>query len=78
MFEVLISIFILCRHVDKNAILGIIFGVIGTIVTSYGSIAKLDLAWIEIASIIIILVANFLTLLLRFIPAQNAKIWNHW
>ncbi len=59
MFEVLISIFILRRHVDKNAILGIIFGVIGTIVTSYGSIAKLDLAWIEIASIMIILVATF-------------------
>ena len=58
MFEVLISIFILRRHVDKNAILGIIFGVIGTIITSYGSIANLDLAWIEIASIIIILIAT--------------------
>ncbi len=58
MFEVLISIFILRRHVDKNAIFGIIFGVIGTIVTSYGSVANIDLAWIEIASIIAILIAT--------------------
>jgi drug/metabolite transporter (DMT)-like permease len=36
MFEVLISVFILGRAVDKNAIWGVIFGIIGVIVTSFG------------------------------------------
>jgi len=58
MFEVLISIFILRRHVDKNAIWGVIFGIIGIVITSYGNITSLDLALVQIISIIAILVAT--------------------
>ena len=58
MFEVLISIFILRRQVDKSAILGIFFGLIGVIITSCGNITNIDLAWVEIASIIAILFAT--------------------
>ncbi len=59
MFEVLISIFILRRHVDKNAIWGVIFGIIGIIITSCGNVTSVDLAGIQITSIIAILIATF-------------------
>ncbi len=58
MFEVLISIFFLKRHVDKNAIWGVILGIIGIIVTSYSGSAKLDITWAYAASVIAILVAT--------------------
>jgi drug/metabolite transporter (DMT)-like permease len=58
MFEVLISIFILRRHVDKNAIWGVIFGIVGIVITSCGNITSIDLAGIQIVSIIAILVAT--------------------
>lgn len=58
MFEVLISIFILRRHVDRSAILGIIFGILGVVVTSYGSITNFDLGFAGIASVVGILIAT--------------------
>lgn len=58
MFEVIISIFILRRHVDKNAIWGVVFGIVGIVITSYGNITSLDLAGIQIVSIVAILVAT--------------------
>lgn len=58
MFEVLISIFILGRFVDKNAIWGVIFGVIGVIITSFGDGFELEMAWTHIGSVISILIAT--------------------
>ena len=58
MFEVLICIYFLKRNVDKNSITGVIFGVIGIITTSYGSSAKMDIGWIQVACIIAILIAT--------------------
>jgi drug/metabolite transporter (DMT)-like permease len=58
MFEVLISIFILGRHVDKNSILGVIFGVVGVVITSFGDGVKLEITWIYILSILAILLAT--------------------
>ncbi len=59
MFEVLIAAFILQQTVSRNAVIGIVFGVIGIIVTSCGNISSFDLAPVQIASIIAILVATF-------------------
>lgn len=58
MFEVLISIFILRRLVDRSAILGVIFGIIGVVATSYDGIQSVDLSTNAILSIIGILVAT--------------------
>jgi drug/metabolite transporter (DMT)-like permease len=57
MFEVLISIFILHRHIDKNAIIGVIFGIVGVVITSLGSGAQLALNGSQILSVIAIMVA---------------------
>jgi len=58
MFEVLISIFILGRLVDKNAVLGVIFGVIGIVITSWGNVANAAMGMKEILSVIAILSAT--------------------
>jgi drug/metabolite transporter (DMT)-like permease len=58
MFEVLISIFFLKRHVDKNSIWGIVLGIIGVVVTSMGSGTKLDITWSQAIAIIAILAAT--------------------
>lgn len=58
MFEVLISIFILGRHVDKNSILGVIFGIIGVIITSFGDGVKVDITLPHIISVVLILIAT--------------------
>lgn len=57
MFEVLISMFVLRRHVDKSAIIGVAFGMVGVVVTSYGSSVNFDLSVAKIASILAILCA---------------------
>lgn len=58
MFEVLIAALILRHHVDKSSLLGVLFGVVGIVVTSYGNIYNLDLALVQIVAIIAILVAT--------------------
>lgn len=58
MFEVLIAIFIFGQHVSKNSILGVMFGVIGIIITSYGNISGFDLALNQIIAIGAILLAT--------------------
>ncbi|MES2961768.1 MAG: DMT family transporter [Pseudomonadota bacterium] len=58
MFEVLISIFILGRLVDKNAVLGVFFGVIGIVITSWGSVTNASMGMKEILSVIAILGAT--------------------
>ncbi len=58
MFEVLISIFILGRLVDKNAVLGVIFGLVGIVITSWGSVVNAAMGMKEILSVIAILGAT--------------------
>lgn len=58
MFEVLISLFILHRAVDKNSVLGVIFGVIGIVVTSFGDGLDLGRAAEHIGSVVAILAAT--------------------
>jgi drug/metabolite transporter (DMT)-like permease len=58
MFEVLISLLILRRHVDKNAIIGVFFGIVGTVFTSLGSGAKLDISTNQLVFIAAILTAT--------------------
>lgn len=58
MFEVLISLLILRRHVDKNAIIGVFFGIVGTIFTSLGNDAKLAVSTDQLVLIIAILTAT--------------------
>lgn len=57
MFEVLISIFVLGRHVDKNAIIGVTFGIIGIIATSWGAV-NFEMSLVNILSVIAILTAT--------------------
>jgi len=57
MFEVLISIFFLKRFVDKNAIWGVFFGIVGIIVTSYGA-SEVDVTLSQIFSAFLILTAT--------------------
>lgn len=57
MFEVLISVFILHKAVDRSAIFGVILGVIGVIVTSYGDGVKLEISWLRSISVIAIMIA---------------------
>jgi len=57
MFEVLISILILRRHVDKNAIIGVILGVVGTVITSSSSGVNIELTVAHIFSVIAIMIA---------------------
>jgi len=58
MFEVLISVFFLKHHVDKNSKWGVIFGVIGVVITSLGSGVGLYISSSQLVSIIMILVAT--------------------
>ncbi len=58
MFEVLIAGLVLRHHVDKNSMIGVLCGVVGIIVTSYGNISNLDLALVQVAAIIAILAAT--------------------
>jgi drug/metabolite transporter (DMT)-like permease len=58
MFEVLISIFILGKSVDKNSILGVFFGIFGIIITSCGNGFDLNFSWLHTMSIIAILIAT--------------------
>ncbi len=57
MFEVLISMFVLRRHVDKSAIIGVAFGMVGVVVTSYGSSASFDLSLVKFVAVLAILCA---------------------
>ena len=57
MFEVLISMFVLRRHVDKSAIIGVIFGIVGVIITSFGNVGNVDFSLIRIVAAIAILCA---------------------
>jgi drug/metabolite transporter (DMT)-like permease len=57
MFEVLLSIFILRNHVDKNAIIGVIFGIVGVTITSMGNGLDFANLWKNIFFIIAILIA---------------------
>lgn len=59
MFEVLISIFFLKRFVDKNSIMGVFFGVIGIVVTSFDASTAVDITWSHSVAVILILVATF-------------------
>lgn len=52
MFEVLISMFVLRRHVDKSAMIGVTFGMIGVIVTSCGNSNGVALSPLQIIAII--------------------------
>ncbi len=58
MFEVLISIFFLKRFVDKNSIWGVVFGIIGVIITSFGDGVRADITLAHVAAVIAILVAT--------------------
>lgn len=58
MFEVIISIFFLRRHVDKNAIIGIAFGMLGIVATSIGDIENTAMNTATIASVFAILAAT--------------------
>ncbi len=58
MFEVLIAALVLRHHVDINSMIGVLCGALGIIATSYGNISNLDLALVQIASIIAILIAT--------------------
>ncbi|MBM3579759.1 MAG: DMT family transporter [Alphaproteobacteria bacterium] len=57
MFEVLISILILRRHVDRNAIIGVVFGMVGVVITSTGSGVNFELTPLHIISVLAILCA---------------------
>jgi drug/metabolite transporter (DMT)-like permease len=57
MFEVLISILILRRHVDKSAIIGVILGVVGTVITSSSGGVNIDLTAAHIFSVMAIMTA---------------------
>lgn len=59
MFEVLISIFFLKKFVDKNSIIGVIFGIVGVIITSFGGGENVDITWSHVASVVAILIATF-------------------
>jgi len=58
MFEVLISIFILNRVVDRGAILGVIFGVVGVVITSFADGISLENLRENILFVIAILCAT--------------------
>lgn len=57
MFEVLLSIFILRNHVDKNAMIGVVFGIVGVVITSFGDGINFANLWQNILFIIAILIA---------------------
>ncbi len=57
MFEVLICVLILHRKADLNAVIGVILGMIGVIVTSYGNGSSLGFSPIHIISVLAILCA---------------------
>ncbi len=57
MFEVMISVFILGHKADRNAVIGVICGMIGVVVTSYGSGLSFDMDSSRILSVIAILCA---------------------
>lgn len=57
MFEVLLSIFILRQHVDRNAIIGVIFGIVGVAITSMGDGINFNYLWDNIFYLIAILIA---------------------
>jgi len=57
MFEVMISIFILRHKADRNAIIGVICGMIGVLAISYQGGMNLEMAPVRIFSIIGILIA---------------------
>ncbi len=61
MFEVLISIFVLQRFVDKSAIIGVIFGVIGIIITYFdvGFIGKITFSYTLAVVAILIATASY-------------------
>lgn len=58
MFEVLISMFVLKRFVDRQAILGVIFGVTGIVITYSENIFSAQFTWFYNLSIIAILIAT--------------------
>ncbi len=58
MFEVLISIFFLKRFVDKNAILGVVFGLVGIIITYFDGSITADITWSYSFAVIAILAAT--------------------
>ncbi|MBP7709549.1 MAG: DMT family transporter [Rickettsiales bacterium] len=58
MFEVLISIFVLKRFVDKSAIWGIVFGIVGVVVTYFGGGFALEITWSYSLAVLAILVAT--------------------
>ena len=57
MFEVLISILVLRKHVDQNALIGVFFGFVGVVATSFGDGIDLNSLRQNIAFIIAILIA---------------------
>jgi drug/metabolite transporter (DMT)-like permease len=56
MFEVLITMFFFKNYVNKSAILGIIFGIIGIIFISYESVVEVDIG--NLVPVIAILIAT--------------------
>lgn len=58
MFEVLISIFFLKRFVDKNAILGVVFGLVGIVITYFDGSITADITWSYSLAVIAILAAT--------------------
>lgn len=58
MFEVLISIIVLKRFVDKSSILGVIFGALGIIVTYFDSLINTEFGWSYSFSVLAILIAT--------------------
>jgi drug/metabolite transporter (DMT)-like permease len=58
LFEVLMSVFILKRAADKSAILGVVFGVVGVIITYCGGAVSTNITWAYSFSVIAILIAT--------------------
>jgi len=58
MFEVLISMLILKRFVDRNSIIGVIFGALGIVVTYFDSLFNTEITWSYSFSVIAILIAT--------------------
>ncbi len=61
MFEVLISVFILKRFVDKSAITGVIFGMVGIVITYFdgGFVGKINLSYTTAVVAILIATASY-------------------
>ena len=58
MFEVLISIFVLQRLVDKNAVIGVICGIVGIVITYFDGIFTTEITWSYSLAVVAILLAT--------------------